>query len=61
MYRLKVNKDTRVVISRLGITLFGDREYTQEELKNLYNLGLIDFIEKDIKVKTKRNVKNNSN
>lgn len=63
MYKLKVNKGTRVVISWLGITLIGDREYTQEELKNLYNLGLTDFIEKEIKVRTKRktNVKNTSN
>lgn len=45
MYKLKVKKGVKVELSNYGITLDGNREYSQEELKSLYDLGLSQFIE----------------
>ena len=46
MYKLKLNKGVTLHVKSLGIVLKGDEEYTQEELKKYYDLGLTSFVEK---------------
>jgi hypothetical protein len=46
MYKLKVKKGVTVILKNRGITIDGNKEYSQQVLESWYNIGLDQFVSK---------------
>ena len=58
MFKLKVQKGTKVILKSRGITIDGNENYNQSVLESWYNSGLTQYVSKS---KTKKKDEENIN